>query len=55
MKISNSILCPICHIKRGRQFNHARCSKILQKQNQDIKHKKAKKLRESDADYLATL
>jgi len=49
------LCCPICGIKKGRQFNHAKCSKILQRQHSDIKHKKAKTVRVSDADYLATL
>lgn len=46
MKLSNSILCPICGIKKGRQFNHAKCGKILQQQY-NVKTK-AKKIARTD-------
>ena len=46
------LCCPICGIKKGRQFDHNKCSKILQQQYQDMKHKKPKVIRESDITYM---
>jgi len=46
------LCCPICGIKKGRQFNHAACSKILQAQY-NVKTRAPKKLRESAMRYLS--
>lgn len=54
MKLREYLNCPICGIKKGRQFNHAKCSKILQQQFYE-KEKARKKLRNSDINYLAEI
>jgi len=54
MKLSSSINCPICGIKKGRQFNHVKCSKILQQQYSV--RTKAKKIARTDMEnYMVIL
>ena len=51
MKLREYLNCPICGIKKGRQFNHAKCSKILQQQYNE-KTKTCKVMRKSDIEFI---
>jgi hypothetical protein len=54
MKLSSSILCPICHTKKGRTFNHAKCGKILQQQY-NVKTKAKKVARTDMENYMVVV
>jgi len=50
----NHVVCEICGIKKGRQFNHSKCSKILQQQY-NVSTKAKKKARTDMEDYMVFL